>query len=151
MVDGLTPNALIARHPRLGLDTNILIYLVQDHPRYGGWCTSLFEAIEKGRGRAVTSVITLLEALVQPYRIRDEELAQQFYGLLSTYPALSLAPVTLEVADHAAMLRARYRLSTPDAIQVATALERHATAFLGNDTYLKRITEIECLILDDIL
>ena len=61
------------------------------------------------------------------------------------------APVTLEVADHAAMLRARYRLSTPDAIQVATALEMQATAFLGNDTYLKRITEIECLILDDIL
>ncbi len=62
-----------------------------------------------------------------------------------------LAPVTPKMADHAAMLRARYRLSTPDAIQVATALVRQATAFLGTDTYLKRITEIECLILNDIL
>ncbi len=60
-------------------------------------------------------------------------------------------PVPLERADHAAMLRARCRLSTPDAIQVTTALERHAPAFLGNDKSLRKITEIECLILDDIL
>ncbi len=51
-------------------------------------------------------------------------------------------PVALERADHAAMLRTRCRLSTPDAIQVTTALERHAPAFLGNDTYLKRNTEV---------
>lgn len=51
-------------------------------------------------------------------------------------------PVALERADHAAMLRARCRLSTPDAIQVTTALERHAPAFLGNDTYLTRNTEL---------
>ncbi len=62
-----------------------------------------------------------------------------------------LAPVAPKMADHAAVLRARYRLSTPDAIQVATTLERQATAFLGNDKYLKTITEIECLVLDDIL
>jgi len=48
--------------------------------------------------------------------------------------------MALEGADHAAILRARCRLSTPDAIQVTTALERHAPAFLGDDTHLTRNT-----------
>lgn len=151
MVGRAASTTFLARHTKVGLDTNILIYFVQDHPRYGAWCSSLFERIERRQQRAITSTISFLEALVQPYRLQDDRLAEKFYALLSTYPHLSWAPVTIEVADRAAELRARYRLSTPDAIHVATAINGGATGFIGNDKGIKEVREIECVILDDLI
>jgi len=56
----------------------------------------------------------------------------------------------MDIADRAAELRARYRLSTPDSIQLATAVNHKATCFYGNDRTLRRVNEIQCLILDDV-
>ncbi len=151
MVEHSSLDSFLARHARVSLDTSILIYFVQDHPRYGATCASLFERIERKRLDAMTSTVSLLEALVQPYRLQDERLAEKFYGLLSTYPQLQWVPLTVEVADRAAELRARYRLGTPDAIQIASALIHGATGLLGNDKGLKKVQEIECLALDDIV
>ena len=149
MVAPHPPSAFLARHSRIGLDTNILIYFVQDHPRYTDWCDSFFHRIQAGETAAVTSTVSLLEALVQPYRLQNDCLVQKFYALLSTYPGLVWSPVSLEIADRAAELRARYNLSTPDAIQIATALDAGATGFIGNDKGLKKVQELECLALDD--
>jgi len=149
LVEQAGASRVLARHGKLGLDTSILIYLVQDHPRYGEWCASLFARIERNELTAVTSTVSLLEALVLPYRVGDDALIKKFHGLLDTYPHLTWMPVTLDIADRAAELRARYRLSTPDAIQVATAIEARATGFIGNDRGLRKIGEIECVILDD--
>lgn len=140
-----------AEHERVGLDTNLFIYFLADHPRYGAWCASLFDLIDRGRTPAVTSTVTLLELLVQPYRQQSEEMAQKIFALSTTYPGLGWVPVTVAVADRAAEFRARYRLSTPDAIQVATALLHGAVRFYGNDKALRRIKEIECVVLDDLL
>jgi predicted nucleic acid-binding protein len=140
----------IQRH-RIGLDTNIFIYFLEDHPRYGGWCASLFELIEQGQQSAVTSTVTLLELLVQPYRQQKDELAHKIYALTSTYPKLEWIPLTMPLADRAAELRARYRLSTPDAIQLATAITHKAVRFYGNDRVLQRVKEIECILVDDLV
>ena len=149
MVESTRSRGLPGGHERAGLDTNIFVYFLEDHPRYGGWCGSLFERIEHRRTWGVTSTVSLLEVLVEPYRTQNDELLQKVFALLTTYPHLTWVPVTLEVADRAADLRARYRLSTPDAIQVATAIISQATKFIGNDKALRRVKEIECVILDD--
>jgi predicted nucleic acid-binding protein len=141
----------VATWNRLGLDTSILIYFVQAHPRYGAWCKSLFQHFEHGQIPAFTSTVSLLEVLVQPYRARDDRLANEFFALISRYPGLVWVPVTPEVADRAAQLRADYRLKTPDAIQVATAIVAGATGFLANDRAVSKVREIECLVLDDLL
>lgn len=107
---GASVSGLPAERERIGLDTNIFIYFLEDHPRYGSWCASLFDLIERGHNPAVTSTVTLLELLVQPYRDQKEELAQKIFALTSTYPKLEWLPVTMDVADRAAELRARYRL-----------------------------------------
>lgn len=143
--------AFLTQHTVIGFDTNLLIYFVQAHPRYGPWCRRLFGRIKSGQNSAVTSAVTLLEVLVEPYRREDHELAQAFYALLSSYSGLRWLPVTLPVADLAAQLRARYRLSTPDAIQIATALDAGATGFIGNDKGWRKVKEIECLVLDDVV
>jgi len=142
---------LPASRQRIGLDTNIFIYFLEDHPRYGAWCASLFELIERGQNAAVTSMVTLLELLVQPYRDQKDELAHKIYALTSTYPKLEWVPLTVPLADRAAELRARYRLSTPDAIQLATAIGHNAARFYGNDRGLRRVKEIECILVDDLV
>lgn len=141
---------LPAERERIGLDTNVFIYFLEDHARYGAWCASLFDRIERGQNSAVTSTVTFLELLVQPYREQKEDLAQKIFALVGTYPRIDWVPVTLELADRAAELRARYRLSTPDAVQVAAAISGGATRFYGNDRILRRVKEIECVLLDDL-
>jgi predicted nucleic acid-binding protein len=111
----------------------------------------LFDRIERGHNLAVTSTVTLLELLVQPYRDQKEELAQKIFALASTYPKIEWVPVSMGLADRAAELRARYHLSTPDAIQLATAIGHTATRFYGNDRSLRRVKEIECLLVDDLI
>ncbi len=147
---GVSLQGLPPERERIGIDTNLFIYFLEDHPRYGAWCASLFDRIERGHNHAVTSTVTLLELLVQPYRDQKEELAQKIFALTTTYPKIEWVPVTLNVADRAAELRARYRLSTPDAIQLATAIGYKATRFYGNDRALRRVKEIECILVDDL-
>lgn len=142
---------LPAQHQRIGLDTNVFIYFLEDHPRYGAWCASLFDLIERGQNAAVTSTVTLLELLVQPYRDHKDELAQKIYTLTGTYPKIEWVPLSMTLADRAAELRARYRLSTPDAIQLATAIGHKALRFYGNDRGLRRVKEIECILVEDLI
>ncbi|MGH7231993.1 MAG: type II toxin-antitoxin system VapC family toxin [Nitrospiraceae bacterium] len=149
MVEASAPG-LPAERERIDLDTNLFIYFLEDHPRYGSWCASLFDLIEQGHNPAVTSTVTLLELLVQPYRDQKEELAQKIFALASSYPKIEWVPVSMNLADRAAELRARYRLSMPDAIQLATAIGHKATRFYGNDRSLRRVKEIECVIVDDV-
>lgn len=151
MVGASTTQGLPPERERIGLDTNVFIYFLEDHPRYGAWCASLFARIEGGHNPAVTSTVTLLELLVHPYREQKEDLAQRIFALTSTYPRIEWVPVSMNLADQAAELRARYRLSTPDAIQLATAIGYRATRFYGNDRSLRRVKEIECLIVDDLV
>jgi predicted nucleic acid-binding protein len=151
LVAGSPLRGLPAEHERIGLDTNVFIYFLEDHPRYGAWCAALFDRLERRRTAAITSTVTLLELLVQPYRQQKEDLAHKIFALTTTYPNLVWMPVGVEVADRAAELRARYRLDTPDAIQVATALVHKAMRLYGNDQALKRVREIECVILDELL
>lgn len=151
MVEVSLSQGFPAERERIGLDTNVFIYFLEYHPRYGAWCASLFDRIERGQNSAVTSTVTLLELLVQPYRDQKEELAQKIFALASTYPKLEWVSVTMNIADRAAELRARYRLSTPDAIQLATAIGHNARRFYGNDRGLRRVKEIECVLVDDLI
>jgi predicted nucleic acid-binding protein len=100
---------------------------------------------------AVTSTITMLELLVHPYRKGDQERIDAFYALLSTFPHLEWISTTLEVADSAARLRAHYNLKTPDAIQAASALASKATGLISNDSAFERVSELETIILDELL
>lgn len=111
----------------------------------------MFELIERGQNAAVTSTVTLLELLVQPYRDQKDELAPKIFALTSTYPKIEWVPVTMNLADRAAELRAHYRLSTPDAIQLATAIGNKAVRFYGNDRGLRRVEEIECILVQDLI
>jgi predicted nucleic acid-binding protein len=111
----------------------------------------IFEWLETPRGQAVTSTITMLELLVQPYRVSDIHRVNRFYALLTTYENLAWIEPTLEIADLGARLRAAHNLKTPDAIQAATALASQATGYVSNDASFKRVPGLEVVILEDLI
>ncbi len=137
------------KHRIIAFDTGPLIYFVEKHPRYFPLCDVIFEGVESGAVKATTSTLTLLETLVRPYQLKNDELVLKFYSLLTTYPHLTWIPITLNIADLAARLRAEHHLKTPDAIQAASAITSDATGFVCNDRVFRKIPEIDCLVLDD--
>lgn len=149
MVSPAALDRFLKKHQRIGLDSNIFIYFIEGIPAYQKLTRKIFESIEAGRNEGICSTLSLLEVIVQPYRNKDEERVNQFYGWLTTYPHLSWVAMTLAIADQGAQLRARYKLKIPDAILLATAIQSEATGFLGNDKRLNKFTELEVLILDE--
>ncbi len=146
MVAPLPPEKFLQRHRKVALDTSIFIYFIEQHSDYHPACSRIFEYIENGRIEAVTATLSLLEILVQPYRLKKDELVFKFYSLFTTYPNLRWIEMNIAIADLAAKLRAEHNLKTPDSIQIASAISAGATCFVCNDRAFKKVKGIECLV-----
>ena len=142
---------VLQRHQQIALDSSVLIYQLETNPKYVGLTDVVFAWVALPKSRAVTSTITMTEVLVPPYRASDQKLADNFYGLLATYPNLEWIPLGLEIADLATRVRAQHNLRTPDAVHAATAIYRHATVLVTNDPVFSRIPDFDTLILDRFL
>lgn len=121
------------RHSRVAFDSSFLIPLLEDWRKEPQSITRVFQMIEKKKIVCVTSTITLLEILVHPYRRNDQDMINRYYGYLTRSSLIQLVSVTAEIADQAAEFRARYAFKTPDAIQLATAVQAQAGLFLTCD------------------
>jgi predicted nucleic acid-binding protein len=133
---------------RVGLDTMVFIYAFEDHPVYQSLLRPLFRAVERGDLEAVTSTLTLAECLAQPYRKKDMALVARYKVLFRNFPHLAVLPLNEEIAERTAVLRARYALRTPDAIQMATASIAKVDVFLTNDAGLPFVEDLNVLLLD---
>lgn len=69
-------------------------------------------------------------------------MVKRFENALSSYALIAVTP---SIAVLAAQLRPRYGLRFPDAIQLATALDRSATALVTHDRDFSRVTGIDIL------
>ena len=45
------------------LDTNIIIYAIENHPKYGESCTRILKAIESGKQETCASILVLMEVV----------------------------------------------------------------------------------------
>jgi predicted nucleic acid-binding protein len=135
----------------VGLDTAPLIYFIEKHAVYLPLVGPFFEAVERGEVQVVTSMLTLTEVLVHPYRRGDYDLAREYADILLQARNVRTLPVSSEIAAEAARLRALHGIRTPDAIQLATAQEGHAKVFLTNDDNLGKATALRVLVLKRLL
>jgi len=141
----------LSGHTRLGLDTAVFIYHLEQHPRYSSLTHVLLSGVEAGRWTACTSVVTLMELTVRPWQLGQPEVAARYEAALVHFPHLSLVDITREVARQAAQLRAAFRLRPADALQAATALASGATLWITNDRDLARLAPVlDVLVLDDL-
>ena len=136
------------RREVVGLDTTPLIYFIEENPTYLGIVRPFFEAMAAGEFSVVTSVVTLLEVLVHPFRYGDAKLAQQYRDILVNSKNLTIVQLSRDIAEEAARLRASYNIRTPDAIQMATAICLGASCFLTNDARLPSLPKLDVLVLD---
>ena len=131
------------------LDTAPLIYFIEGHSHYQPLLTKLFNGSDSGQYLFITSSITLLEVLVGPIRAGREDIVTQYQQLLTEARGIEIFEISNPISVAAAHLRAKHNLKTPDAIQLATALEHGADYFLTNDLRLKNIASIEVITLSD--
>jgi predicted nucleic acid-binding protein len=135
----------------IGLDTAPLIYFIERNEAYLTLVRSFFQAIDRGDFRAITSTLTLTEVLVHPLRSNNLELAEQYRDIILDSENLQTIPISVEIAEIAAGLRATSNIRTPDALQIATALQGGASFFLTNDIRLSAVPDLEVIVLDTIL
>jgi len=135
----------------IGLDTMVFIYHFEENRVYSPLTFSIFENLEKGNFKGITSTLTLLEILVKPKKENNLLLTERYKLLFETFPNLQVKTLNENIADIASSLRANYNINTPDAIQIATSLETQADIFITNDKTLKKISEIKVLLLSEML
>lgn len=127
------------------------VYLFEDVPKYAALCEQILGQVAHGFCHGVITPITAGELVVKPLRHERPDIADRYRSALRAFANIETLPITLETGWLAGALRAKYRLPMPDMIQVATALQGEKPALITNDRVLKRITEVQVCLLDDLL
>jgi predicted nucleic acid-binding protein len=121
-------------------DSDVLIYAAQRDPR-GEVAARLVDAGARSE-QVIGSVVLVSEVFAAPVGEIHEAERQRLINIIA---ALDLKDVDYEVADIAVTLRAKYRLKTPDALHLATAVLWGADRFHTNNRkdFGQQIDEIE--------
>lgn len=132
----------LPRQATVVVDTAPFIYVLEDHPEFAPLFIGLFEAAAARDVHIALSTVTLAEVLTGPYKFGMTALAKRYEKSFSAYTLISVSPT---IAVFAAQLRAQYRLKLPDALQLATALDVGANAFVTHDRDYSAVTGLPVL------
>ncbi|MUG97189.1 PIN domain-containing protein [Scytonema sp. UIC 10036] len=132
------------------LDTNIWIYALEGYPAYLQDLTQLFQKITQGDLIAVTSELSLAEALVKPFQNQNLTQQQIYKQFISNSQNLSVIPVSRDILIEAAQLRANVNIKLPDAIHAATAMLTQCSTFITNDQRFQSLPGISVVLLSQI-
>ncbi|MFB2838834.1 type II toxin-antitoxin system VapC family toxin [Floridanema evergladense] len=135
---------------RIYLDANIWIYALEGHPEFSQDLNQLFHSIDQGNLTAVTSEISLAEALVKTFQNQDLVQQNAYKQFIRSSQNVSVIPVSREVLIEAAKLRANSNIKLPDAIHAAIALLTQCSTFLTNDRRLQQIPILSVVLLSQI-
>ena len=135
---------------RVYLDANIIVYAVQGFDAHTELIQELLAEMDSANLVAFTSAITLAEVLVKPKQDQNLGLERAFKDFLQPSHVFDLIPVTEDILETAAGLRATTSLKLPDAIHAATAAAQRATSLLTNDKALKSAPNTNVVILSEI-
>jgi predicted nucleic acid-binding protein len=132
------------------LDTAPLIYFIEKHPAYYTVVKDIFELHSDGAFIFTTSVLTLSEVLSQPANKKNGVILAEYENILTNSDNVNIVDFTIKEARRTSILRSVYKISRPDAIQLATAIELNVDIFLTNDHALRKVKELEVLTLRDL-
>ena len=131
----------------IGLDTPLFIYLLEDHPRYARRASRILELVRSGKATGVFSAIGMIEILTGPKKRGRGDLAAQYEHHLRNFPNLSVVGLNERIVWIASDLRAKYGITTPDSIHIATAIDFGAGKFVTNDRPLAKVKEMRVVLL----
>ena len=117
---------------RVYWDSNLFIYLHEDHSEFGPRVRRIYEEMIARNDALCTSVFTVGEVLTLPLKLKDEAAAGAIReSMLSG--ELELLPFTLATAQRYAEIRALCSIKPADAIHLATAIEAEVDLLVTND------------------
>lgn len=131
------------------MDTSVFIYYFEDNEKFIPFIKPLFEIIEEGEVIGEASVLSLMEIILKPMREKNEYLVDQYNILMNSYPNFKVLPIDKNVINEAVTLCVKYDLNPPEALQVATAIAYKANAFVTDNAKLKKIKEIEVIVMEE--
>ena len=142
---------VIEKHKIIGLDTAPFIYYIEDVAPYADLLDPVFTLVENHAVRAVTSTVTFAEILTKPFADKNFALAEEIKFTLNSFASLAVLSIDEKLAEAAALIRARYTIRLPDALQLAAAIQGETTLFLTNDNRIKKVDALQVLVLSDFL
>lgn len=126
------------------LDTNLFIYLIEENELHLHKVHNLLEFLEKNGYEIITSTLTLGEILTKPYKENRLDLVETYKDFFSQ---MELVELNNEIASLFAKVRADYRIKTPDAVQLASAVYAKDELFVTNDDGLSQFESDGCRVL----
>ena len=135
------------------VDTAPFIYFIEkdsNNPQYYERVKKFFENGYNNDRKFVSSVITIEEYFVFPYRNKEYAYIDMFYRLIEI-TNMEIIEINQEIAKKAAQIRAEYKgFKAMDALQLSIASMSKCDLFLTNDKQLKQFREIECLTVGEL-
>jgi len=132
------------------LDTSPIIYLIENHPlHYSKTAAYLADTINQDI-LLITSVISIAEFGVKPKKTNNHELLDEMENMLAVLH-VNVVDINRSMAEISSTLRAKYlSLKNFDALQIACAINYGCKRFLTNDIQLKKIKELEVILIDEL-
>lgn len=132
------------------LDTNIIVYAIENHPQYGGPCKAILEAVEAKRVEVCASVLVLVElvnVLVKINRLLSKAKKPLVKIVDSIDAVLSLPIVWLDLEPVVIRHAAQYTFSTVgvDYFHVASMELHSVSEIVSADKELDQILFIRRL------
>jgi predicted nucleic acid-binding protein len=127
-------------------DANVVIRLVEGDAPARAPIESRLLPLRDGSRFLLTSRLTRLECRVKPLREGDPALLS-LYDAFFSGAEVTVVDLTVLVIEMATELRASFKVTTPDALHLASAIVAGAEAFLTGDQSLARCTQIPVEVL----
>ena len=139
MQTGSVSRRTIVRAPMANLfwDTNLFIYLLEDHPQFGKPVQDLRRRMLFRNDRLFTSAMTVGEILVKPIASRNDALVERYRALFSS-EHISVCAFDFSAAEAYAKIRQDRSIQPADAIQLACASSADIDLFITNDDRLSQ-------------
>ncbi len=135
------------------VDTAPFIYFIEkdsNNPQYHEKVKMFFKDGYDNDKKFVSSVITMEEYFVYPYRNKEYSFIDMFDRLVKT-TNMEIIEISREIAKKAAQIRAEYKgFKAMDALQLAAACLSGCELFLTNDKQLRQFKEIKCLTVEEL-
>ena len=140
-------------YKKVFVDTAPFIYFIEkddNNPQYYEKVKNFLRDGYDNDKKFVSSVITMEEYFVFPYRNQEYSLIDMFNRLVET-TNMEIVEINQEIAKKAAQIRADYKgFKAMDALQLAVACLSACDLFLTNDKQLKQFKEIECVTVEEL-
>ena len=149
MSEKLSSIEALLRHPRVALDSNVLIYLLEGNGPRAEIAAQLVDAIAGGEVEGVLASVGVAEILVPAAQAGDGPAFEQTAATLRDL-GFRIVALDARVAEDAAWIRGRTGATMPDAIHLASARHAGVTVFVTNDRRMPTLPGLMIALLDDL-